>query len=548
MDIFNLNEKVEGLVSYLQETGYSAMYIGYVKKMAEWLSENANHYKWQSFSDVEPILKELWSNKYTYRNKVRLLRVICQYIENGLLPDGCKHYSKPHHYELLGAEYKDVTDMAFNMVDRRCKFSINVKYALSSFFFRLQEMGVYSFESITENAVLEVFSKDGKPKMGHSFKYSVEYGLKACLPHYGKSVERIIAYLPSIPNMRKNIQYLTEQELTAIRHTLEHDSTISLQDKAIITLAMYTGLRGCDISALTLDSFDWEHDLIKITQAKTGQPLTLPLRAVVGNAVFDYLLKERPRSPEPYVFLTVQVPYRRLHTSNLDAICSKVMCKAGIRQGENERKSLHLFRHNVATALLQGGVQQPVISATLEHDSTISLQDKAIITLAMYTGLRGCDISALTLDSFDWEHDLIKITQAKTGQPLTLPLRAVVGNAVFDYLLKERPRSPEPYVFLTVQVPYRRLHTSNLDAICSKVMCKAGIRQGENERKSLHLFRHNVATALLQGGVQQPVISATLGHASPDSLDRYLSAEFKRLKECSLSIEYFPVGKGVFDV
>ena len=26
MDIFNLNEKVEGLVSYLQETGYSAMY------------------------------------------------------------------------------------------------------------------------------------------------------------------------------------------------------------------------------------------------------------------------------------------------------------------------------------------------------------------------------------------------------------------------------------------------------------------------------------------------------------------------------------------
>ena len=222
MDIFNLNEKVEGLVSYLQETGYSAMYIGYVKKMAEWLSENANHYKWQSFSDVEPTLKELWSNKYTYRNKVRLLRVICQYIENGLLPDGCKHYSKPHHYELLGAEYKDVTDMAFNMVDRRCKFSINVKYALSSFFFRLQEMGVYSFESITENAVLEVFSKDGKPKMGHSFKYSVEYGLKACLPHYGKSVERIIAYLPSIPNMRKNIQYLTEQELTAIRLSLIH--------------------------------------------------------------------------------------------------------------------------------------------------------------------------------------------------------------------------------------------------------------------------------------------------------------------------------------
>lgn len=300
-------------------------------------------------------------------------------------------------------EYRKITDVAFRIVDKRCKSSANVKYALSSFFFHLQEMRMYSLESITEDAVLELFSQDGKLGKSHSRKYTVEYGLKACLPHYGRSVERIIAYLPSIPNKRKNIQYLTELELAAIKHTLE-------------------------------------------------------------------------------------------------------------------------------------------------NDSTISLQDKAIITLAMYTGLRGCDISALTLNSFDWEHDLIKITQVKTGQPLTLPLRAVVGNAVFDYLLKERPRSSEPYVFLTIHVPYRRLHTSNLDAICSKVMCKAGIRQGKNERKSLHLFRHNVATTLLQGGVQQPVISATLGHASPDSLDRYLSAEFKRLKECSLSIEHFPIGKGVFDV
>lgn len=94
MDIFNLNEKVKGLVSYLQDTGYSAMYIDYVKKMAEWLSGNSEHYKWKSLADVEPTLKELWSNKYTCRNKVRLLRVICQYIENGLLPDGCKHYPK----------------------------------------------------------------------------------------------------------------------------------------------------------------------------------------------------------------------------------------------------------------------------------------------------------------------------------------------------------------------------------------------------------------------------------------------------------------------
>lgn len=390
MDISNLNVKVKGLVSYLEDTGYSAMYIDYVKKMAEWLSGNSEHYKWRSLADVEPTLKELWSNKYTYRNKVRLLRIIRQYVEKGILPDGHKHYIRPHHYELLVEEYRKITDTAFCIVDKRCKSSANVKYALSSFFLRLQKMGICSLESITEDAVLEVFSQYSKLDKSHSCKYTVEYGLKACLPHYGQSVERIIAYLPSIPNKRKNIQYLTEQELAAIKHTLENDSTISLQDKAIITLAMYTGLRGCDISALTFDSFDWNHDLIRITQVKTGQPLTLPLRAVVGNAVFDYLLHERPKCVEPYVFLTVHAPHRRLHTGNLDAICSKVMSKAGIRQSKNDRKSIHLFRHHLATSLLQAGVQQPVISATLGHASPDSL-DRYLST--EFKRLKECSLS-----------------------------------------------------------------------------------------------------------------------------------------------------------
>lgn len=390
MDISNLNEKVKGLVSYLQDTGYSAMYIDYVKKMAEWLSGNSEHNKWRSLADVEPTLKELWSNKYTYRNKVHLLRIIRQYVEKGILPDGHKHYIRPHHYELLVEEYRKITDVAFCIVDKRCKSSANVKYALSSFFLRLQKMGICSLESITEDAVLEVFSQYSNLGKSHSYKYTVEYGLKACLPHYGQSVERIIAYLPSIPNKRKNIQYLTEQELAAIKHTLESDSTISLQDKAIITLAMYTGLRGCDISALTLDSFDWNHDLIRITQVKTGQPLTLPLRAVVGNAVFDYLLHERPKCVEPYVFLTVHAPHRRLHIGNLDAICSKVMSKAGIRQGKNDRKSIHLFRHHVATSLLQAGVQPPIISAALGHASPDSL-DRYLST--EFKRLKECSLS-----------------------------------------------------------------------------------------------------------------------------------------------------------
>lgn len=142
------------LVSYLQDTGYSAMYIGYVKKMAEWLSGNSDHYKWKSLADVEPTLKELWSNKYTCRNKVRLLRVICQYIENGLLPDGRKHYIKPHHYELLGEEYRNIEelkrffDACDNIKPRRGMLAAIQRMTLPVFFRLLYSSGMRTTEAI----------------------------------------------------------------------------------------------------------------------------------------------------------------------------------------------------------------------------------------------------------------------------------------------------------------------------------------------------------------------------------------------------------------
>ena len=77
-------------------------------------------------------------------------------------------------------------------------------------------------------------------------------------------------------------------------------------------------------------------------------------------------------------------------------------------------------------------------------------------------------------------------------------------------------------------------------------MNKAGVRNNPGDRKGIHLFRHYLATSLLGNGVEQPVISSTLGHQSPGSLAPYLSADFPHLKECALIIDCFPVRKEVF--
>ena len=66
---------------------------------------------------------------------------------------------------------------------------------------------------------------------------------------------------------------------------------------------------------------------------------------------------------------------------------------------------------------------------------------------------------------------------------------------------------------------------------------------GKGERRGSHVFRYHLATALMENKTTLPVISSIMGHTSPSSLERYLKADFKHLKECSISIEKFPVRK-----
>lgn len=184
--------------------------------------------------------------------------------------------------------------------------------------------------------------------------------------------------------------------------------------------------------------------------------------------------------------------------------------------------------------------------ALTNENSGLSLRDRAVGLLAFYTGLRCCDIAGLMVNDIDWEKELICIKQQKTGTPLELPLSVIVGNAIYDYLTSERPETECEFVFISENRPYRRLLSRSIGNISNKIMKASDVRQSAGDHRGFHIFRHRIATELLGRGVPQPVISRTLGHTSPVSLETYLSADFEHLKECALSIERFPVREGVF--
>ena len=163
----------------------------------------------------------------------------------------------------------------------------------------------------------------------------------------------------------------------------------------------------------------------------------------------------------------------------------------------------------------------------------ISRRDAAICLLSFETGLRSVDICNLKLGDVDWKHDVIHIVQSKTGRPLNLPIRSSYGNAMVDYLLKERPACNENYFFLSVHAPYVKLNTTW--HIVRAVVSAAGV-ETSGRLVGTRMFRHNAASTMLRKGVPLPAIAEELGHKCQDSTMVYLSTDRETMSSLTLPL------------
>jgi integrase len=155
--------------------------------------------------------------------------------------------------------------------------------------------------------------------------------------------------------------------------------------------------------------------------------------------------------------------------------------------------------------------------------------------LALSTGLRACDIVALRVGDVDWRGRTIGIVQQKTGNPLTLPLPALLLSKLAAYVLDERPASGDDHLFLRSVAPHTRLNDhATVHRVTVETFRKAGVT-GE-VKAGTRLLRHNAASRLLAAAVPLPTIAAVLGHASEESTNLYMSVDRQRLLDCVLPI------------
>jgi integrase len=193
-------------------------------------------------------------------------------------------------------------------------------------------------------------------------------------------------------------------------------------------------------------------------------------------------------------------------------------------------------RSRAILPVLGSGDEELVVKAC--RSEMVSARDAAITLLALTTGLRACDIINLRLSDIDWRTRTMATIQQKTGNPLALPLPALLLTKLVNYVLNDRPEVDDDHVFLRSLAPHTRFSDhASIYRVTADTFRKAGVT---DVKAGTRFLRHNAASILLRAEVALPTISAVLGHADPESTNQYMSVDVERLLECVLPVPAGP--------
>jgi len=171
---------------------------------------------------------------------------------------------------------------------------------------------------------------------------------------------------------------------------------------------------------------------------------------------------------------------------------------------------------------------ETVINQT-DIKSPLGLRDRAILETFYSTGLRRMELGNLRLYDLDIERGTLSIKEGKGRKDRTVPIGERAINWIEKYIYESRPRLlPNPgeqILFLSdTGDPYT--HTQ-ITYLVGKYVEKADI----GKTGACHLFRHTMATLLLENGADVRYVQAMLGHERLETTEIYTHVSIKKLKE-----------------
>jgi integrase len=154
----------------------------------------------------------------------------------------------------------------------------------------------------------------------------------------------------------------------------------------------------------------------------------------------------------------------------------------------------------------------------------------AIVRCALDLGLRSGEVAQLQLTDIDWRAGTVTIKRTKSRREDVLPLLALTGRALADYLRYERPQTTNSAVFVRRQAPRDR--PIGVDAV-RRVIRDAYRRIGLTHGRT-HALRHTLACRLLDHGSSLKEVADVLRHRSLNTSLIYAKLDQPRLAAVAL--------------
>lgn len=191
-------------------------------------------------------------------------------------------------------------------------------------------------------------------------------------PQYAALIQRVLA----IPNKRyekKLVGFLTRPEITALLSVPDLARWAGRRDRALLMLAIQTGLRVSEITALRREDLALGTGAHVRCQGKGRKERCTPLTRPLARILAAWLAEPAPRAPE-LVFTSARgMP---LSTDGVQYLLAKHLVAARQRCPSLQQKTVspHVLRHTAAMELLQAGVDRSVIALWLGHESVETTQ------------------------------------------------------------------------------------------------------------------------------------------------------------------------------
>ena len=177
-----------------------------------------------------------------------------------------------------------------------------------------------------------------------------------------------------------------------------------------------------------------------------------------------------------------------------------------------------LTQSEIETIINLPGVKEP-----------LGIRDRAILETLYSTGIRRLEVINLSIWDLDPERGTLMIRQGKGKKDRTVPIGERAIGWIQKYLYEVRPSLviPPDEGELFLMCRGEAFSDNRLTQLVRNYVTRSGcLKKG-----ACHLFRHTMATLMLENGADLRTIQEILGHAQLTTTQIYTQVSIRRLKE-----------------